>query len=725
MKTNKFLTFLSIFALLIVIVSCVEDDEYNLPDITVNEPTIDGTIIDITAVKNNLAQAQAEGASSHTFENNNNYLTGYVVSSDEAGNFYKELIIQDKPENPTAGIKVMVDVTALYGKYEVGRKIYINLNGLSVGLNSGVTSLGKLENNNIANIAGPSADDIILRSAEVATIIPTVLTISQLSDTYVNTLIQIPSAQITDTQTGLTYADEVNEEFDGERVVESCSADGGSILLSTSTFADFNGATLPSTTGSITAILSKNFFGDTNVLNIRDTDDINFTSSDRCEPKLLDPGITATTTFKAIKNRFDINNSYVEFGENEDLIIEGYVISSDEASNFYKELYIQNTALTEDISENNPRLGFRISINKTNLYQDFALGQKVYIKLAGLALGEEDGVLSIGYPNVSEVQQIAEGLIPEHVIAGQEVATVMPLVKTVSQLTANDLSTLIKLENVQFNKDLLGLTYAGEVTDQFDGVRQIEACENNGSINLYTSTFSSFKSLPIAEQSGNVNGIYTRNFSGDESILIINSPSDLDFTGERCDPEELSCGTAPAQGTENLFAEDFENLSAGNTVSGNGWTNYIEAGTESWETYTATGSNASQGVSARIGSFRSGDDSTIAWLITPAINLDAQNNETLVFETSNSYSDGSELELLFSTDWDGTEAGMATATWGIVKDAYITRDSDSFSSWYSSTIVDLSCAEGTIYFAFKYTGNGNEDFDGTYELDNISIDYTP
>ena len=55
--------------------------------------------------------------------------------------------------------------------------------------------------------------------------------------------------------------------------------------------------------------------------------------------------------------------------------------------------------------------------------------------------------------------------------------------------------------------------------------------------------------------------------------------------------------------------------------------------------------------------------------------------------------------------------------------AYLVQDADFFGTWFDSGIVDLSCATGTIHIAFRYTGSGEADFDGTYELDDISIDY--
>ena len=71
---------------------------------------------------------------------------------------------------------------------------------------------------------------------------------------------------------------------------------------------------------------------------------------------------------------------------------------------------------------------------------------------------------------------------------------------------------------------------------------------------------------------------------------------------------------------------------------------------------------------------------------------------------------------MFSNDWDGTIDGVLSATWGVLPAAYVVQDSDSFSSWFESGIVDLSCGSGKIHIAFKYTGSGDSANDGTYEL---------
>ena len=70
----------------------------------------------------------------------------------------------------------------------------------------------------------------------------------------------------------------------------------------------------------------------------------------------------------------------------DDLVIGGQVISSDASGNVYRSFYIQDdTGAIE------------IKIGKSSLYNDYKLGQWVYIKCKGLALGQYGGMLQIGY----------------------------------------------------------------------------------------------------------------------------------------------------------------------------------------------------------------------------------------------------------------------------------------------------------------------------------------
>ena len=445
---------------------------------------------------------------------------------------------------------------------------------------------------------------------------------------------------------------------------------------------------------------------------------------------LEDPDINGQqTSFQAIYARLAQANSNGDsiaiIEDNENLYIVGYVISSDQAGNFFEEVIIQNKVDNSNPSDN-PRLGIRLSVNVGSLSDTFEFGRKVFVKLNGLTIGNANGVLTIGKGEGNQIEQIQESEYRNIILRGGEVADISPKITTVFELTENDKNTYIQLDDMQIYRTDRAQTYAGESFDEFDGFRTLQNCETNASISLQTSTFADFKSVQVAQGRGGIKGILSRDFGDDFNVFVINSVADINFdNAERCDPLELDCGLGTSKGSTNLFNDDFQSQSNNNLIAGNGWTNFIQEGTEGWEAYTSGGSNASLGRSARMRAQNSGDAINIAWLITPAINLDNQDGETLVFKTSNSFADGSIMEVLYSTDWDGSETNITSATWGDLPAAYIVQDSDFFGAWLSSGNVDLSCATGTIYIAFKYTGADQENFDGTYELDDISIDYTP
>ncbi|NNC49421.1 MAG: hypothetical protein HKO01_02675 [Flaviramulus sp.] len=433
------------------------------------------------------------------------------------------------------------------------------------------------------------------------------------------------------------------------------------------------------------------------------------------------------TTFRAIKSLYEqaVNNgnATVVIDDETDLYIQGYVVSSDKTGNFFEELIIQNK-IDGNSPDSDPRLGFRVIINVSSLSDTYQFGQKVYIKMNGLALGESNGVITIGKGDAVTVKQIQPAEYKNIIIRSNEVATISPKVSGLADLTEADKNTLIQLNNMQLNRFELGYTYASESYDEFDGHRILESCDSGISMILETSTFSDFKSLIVPQGKGNITGVFSRDFGDDFNVLILNSSADINFdSAERCDPMELSCGLASSFGSGNLLYEDFESQSNNRPINIFGWTNYMEAGTEAWEGYSSTSSNASLGRSARFQCASSGDTSNIGWLITPALNLDVRDGETLRFKTSNSLADSSFMEVLYSLDWDGIEANITSASWGVLSDAYVVKDSDSFVPWFNSGSVDLSCVSGTMHIAFKFTGSGQDTFDGIYELDEISIDY--
>ncbi len=171
-----------------------------------------------------------------------------------------------------------------------------------------------------------------------------------------------------------------------------------------------------------------------------------------------------------------------------------------------------------------------------------------------------------------------------------------------------------------------------------------------------------------------------------------------------------------------LAEKDFQDQ----LITSGGWSQYVVTSTPGsymWETSDlgSTGNYYAR-VSGYNGTPGSCDDTEL-WLISPAVDLSSAVSPALNFRNAEHYS-GEELELLVSTNYDGTSDPSAQGTWDdITTDA--TWDTDgSFFVWTSSGNVDLSAYNGNtdVYIAFKYTSiSTNPNGCKTWELDEISV----
>lgn len=398
--------------------------------------------------------------------------------------------------------------------------------------------------------------------------------------------------------------------------------------------------------------------------------------------------------------------------------IEGYVISSDEGGNFFKELIIQN-------APENPTVGVKLNVDVTPLFTRFEFGRRIYVKLDGLTLGESNGVYTLGLGE--DLERIQESLVDDVILRDEETVTIVPKEVTFAQISEAQENQWVRLANVQFADSELGKTFASEQGDNFDGDRLLQTCEDffASPVIFQTSTFADFRALRLPGGSGSIDAIVSRDFQDDFFVLNSNSPENINFDDTtRCDFDVVSCGTVNSPGANTLLDEDFDGGINNQPTMPAGWTNFIESGTIAWEAYF-NGDRNSPGT--RANNFNSGDTSSVAWLITPQIDFDNQTGEVLNFFTSNSFSDQSTLEILFSNDWDGTDAGVTTATWSPLADATVVANSENFRNFVSSGNVSLDCVNGVGAIAFKYTGSEADgggtggQSNGTYELDDVTI----
>lgn len=126
----------TIFALLslLILVSCAKNEDFETPVVECTEPHIEETL-SIESLYNNLKEGKEV-----IYYNQNETITGIVISSDQAGNFYQQLIIVDEKTQKPLTIKV--DIKGGFALFPVGTKVYLKLNNIYLQYNYDMITLG-------------------------------------------------------------------------------------------------------------------------------------------------------------------------------------------------------------------------------------------------------------------------------------------------------------------------------------------------------------------------------------------------------------------------------------------------------------------------------------------------------------------------------------------------------------------------------------------------------
>lgn len=186
------------------------------------------------------------------------WVRAYVISSDEGGNFYKEIYLQDKTEKAAVGMRILLDKTALYTHYGLGEKIIIRLNGLGAGYHRGVLSIGSYQVDGIASLTETQISSHIIRTDTIEELVPESTPINSIVSQTVGTLIELENVQFGKGEINKTFSGEAFDTFDGERRLVSCD-DQQSLFLSTSNYSKFKSVVLDSLSGTISGILTRDY----------------------------------------------------------------------------------------------------------------------------------------------------------------------------------------------------------------------------------------------------------------------------------------------------------------------------------------------------------------------------------------------------------------------------------------------------------------------------------
>lgn len=471
--------------------NCVKDQNFLTPTISCNEPNITATNT-LQQVKDMYTYGSAIVIDTDVV------IEGYVVSSDKSGNIYKTLSIQDKPENPTSAIKIAIDETNLYTKYDIGRKIYIKLKGLAVGYSFGSIQIGQAVGGELARISSFKVKNHIFRSCEVAEIIPKKVTISALSKNMLEMLIEIENVQFKSNDLGLSYANIENTET-VNRMLESFNSNCnlvGEVPIRNSGFSSFKNKLLPEGRGSVVAVLG-NFYDDFQ-LYLRDEEDVEFIEQRCAYSNVFTPNITLS----AIKELYQ--GTTVEFGINNNYIIEGYVVSSDENSNFKEKLVIQDAI-------ENPTTGIQILIESDAIFEQYNIGDKVFVKLDKLYMSKNNGVLTVGYPSGNKITKIDAEEIGSFIYNSGENFEITPKEILISEsLNSSHENTLVTILDVQLVESELGKAFT-YFSGNNNGTRTLETCGEIIKLSVFTNGDAIFAHELFPEGHGKITGILSNN----------------------------------------------------------------------------------------------------------------------------------------------------------------------------------------------------------------------
>lgn len=194
--------------------------------------------------------------------------------------------------------------------------------------------------------------------------------------------------------------------------------------------------------------------------------------------------------------------------------------------------------------------------------------------------------------------------------------------------------------------------------------------------------------------------------------------------------EYLYATTDPitTEDTIEYFLENFESYEAGSgkivpvSADNSFILNKDFLGTRTWECRTYSNNKYAQVTS------NASNSENQVWLITKQIDLTNANVPSLTFDVNVGYYNADCLSILISDNFDGTEAGVATATWTDVTSSFTIPQTPTsgYGTLTSAGTLKLSAFNGKkIYIAFKYTGDGRADASPkkttTYQIDNVVV----
>lgn len=207
-------------------------------------------------------------------------LEGLVASSDEGGNFYREVYLQGPPGSEQPTIVLHTDLIESHKSFPPGSRVRLSLLGTHARKEDGLLHIGYLEeffgNPSLSPIPSPLlANHVRLECVESGNLPPLQTGIQGLDSLQPGTLVKLVDVQFAEGSVGNSYA--LPEE---DRVHSLMDCKGNEVEFFASGYADFQEDRIPSGKGTVTGLFLKE--GGDKRLVIRNLTDLDL-SGERCQ----------------------------------------------------------------------------------------------------------------------------------------------------------------------------------------------------------------------------------------------------------------------------------------------------------------------------------------------------------------------------------------------------------------------------------------------------------
>lgn len=389
---------------------------------------------------------------------------------------------------------------------------------------------------------------------------------------------------------------------------------------------------------------------------------------------------------------------------NEDIRVEGYVVSSDRSGNFYHSISIADQPTQSTF-------GVQLLLNKSNLYGDFPVGARVRLQLKGTYVAKDGDLFKIGNTHPQYLLgDISYPNLPNHLSGvckdgNLEIANVSPKVFDNLADAANDgnLNQLIRINNVQFAEADGRNTYVDQIA-KADTNRDLIDPKGNA-LAVRTSLFSNFGTHLLPTESGSITGVLQKFKTTYQ--LIMNRAEDFSPEHPRFPIQQF--------GGENLnfnesFTENFDSYPEG-ILKSPFFINYLEAGTKLWAS-----AGSAKNRYARLSGYQS-PGAVRSLMIFPA---QFTGLNSLSFETQDDFSSGKVLNVYYTTDFTPGQSIDFSKLIDITSRFTISNENpNSYGSRFIKSGSYRIPATGKGYIIFEYTGNAQRNT--TMKIDNIEL----